>query len=252
MLIAGIRHGVEAGKDMGDPGPGLSGSGEVRIPWRAAIGLLVGFRHAIREQRKLDAPEIVILNEKASRVAQQAEALARAGRLDEEAVAELRRAAGRSRHALPDALQSFKARGMHLEWREYNRSVRLLDAAINKAPVADEDPAISERLDESQRLSSLETEVAFSELAARDPGLMTLWQRATSMPVKEWPRSPDEFREDFAATRPIFRDLRAVVGSERADHDPILGSETAYGICAAFLRSLRYVGKPLKFDRPAE
>jgi hypothetical protein len=113
---------------MNDPIPPLPRSGEMRLSARAAMGLFLGMRRAIREQRKLDAPEIVILNDKASRVAKHAEAFARAGQLDEDAVAELRRIAGRSRHAMTDALQSFKARREHLEWRHYNRSVRLLEA----------------------------------------------------------------------------------------------------------------------------
>ncbi len=245
------RHMVEDGGEAGAQLPPLAGSGEMRLSWRGAFGLLLGMRLAIRAQRKADAPEIVILNDKASRVVKRAEALAREGRLDEDAVAELRREAGRSRHALTDARQNFRARGEHLEWRHYNRAVRLLDAAISKTPVAREDPAHTERLDVLERLSGLDREVAFNELAAREPRLLTVRDKITSLPAKPWPRSPGEMSEDWMLTKPIFNEIRPLVGSERADHDPVLASQTAYAICTGYLRGLRYTGEPPKFDRPA-
>src|ERR1700761_3444985 len=107
---------------MSDPdGPPERKSPEFPLSWRGALGMLLGFRYAIRQQRKQEAPEIVILNDRASRVAKKAEELARAGHLDDAAAAEVRRAAGRHRLAMTDALLHFKARGEHLEWRHYNR-----------------------------------------------------------------------------------------------------------------------------------
>jgi hypothetical protein len=117
--------------------------------------------------------------------------------------------------------------------------------------VAPEDPAVTERLDALQRLGSLDPEVAFDELAVREPELLTVRNKVASLPVKSWPRTVEEMREDRGSTSMIFEDLRPLVGRERADHDPILGTVTAYGICRGFLHRLRCSGAPPKFDRPA-
>jgi hypothetical protein len=218
------------------------------LSWRGAIGMLLAFRYAIRQQRKQDAPESVILNDRASRVVNKAEELARAGRLDEDAVAEVRRAAGRHRLAMTDALLHFKARGEHLEWRHYNEAVRLLEAAINRTPVAPEDPAATPRLDALQRLASLDRDAAFAELAALEPGLAALRDEVAALPVRPWPRTHEEIRAALPAQQALTKRLRPLVGGERPDHDPILGSVTAYGICVGLLQRLGYSGEPPSFQ----
>jgi hypothetical protein len=235
---------------MSEPPPPPPSSNGRPIPLRAAIVLLLGLRRGIREQRKLASPEIVVLNDPASRISKQAEEFAIAGRLDEKAAAELRRLAGRSRHGLTDALQHFRARELHLEWRHYNRSVRLLEAAINNTAVAPEAPAVTGRLDQLARLLSLDAEVAFAELAAREPRLAALRDTAAALPVKRLPHSLEDMREYSRTMHPLFEALQSLVGRKRADHDPVLSTETASGICSAYLRSLRYSAEPPEGDAP--
>jgi hypothetical protein len=95
-------------------------------------------------------PTFAVLSQRATRIAQLAEALARAGREDDEAAAELYRLACESRHwrrLLAQAAQLFKVNGEHLEIRWRYRAVRLLNAAATGQPVPPEEPAQHARFD---------------------------------------------------------------------------------------------------------
>lgn len=214
------------------------------MPPLMAIKAMLAVQRAMRRQHKLDSPELVVLNERASRVARHTRALAGAGREDEDATAELRRLAGRSRHALSDALKSFKQSDLHLEWRLHNRSVRLLEAAIANTPVAPEDSRSTDRLNQLQRLTSLDPEQAFDELAGREPALAAVHERVASLPARPWPQSTEEMRELARTMSDIHGQLIHMVGRQRPDHDPILASETAFGVCVAYLRRLLYPQGP--------
>ncbi|HEX4432118.1 MAG TPA: hypothetical protein VHZ96_22805 [Frankiaceae bacterium] len=200
----------------------------------------------------MDSPAFVVLNDRASRVARHAEMLARAGREDPEGVEELRRLAGRSRYALTDALKNFRRNDLHLEWRHYNHSVRLLEAAIAKTAVAPEDSRSTERLNELQRLAGLDPAKAFEELARREPGLMALRDKVAAVPARPWPQSKEGLRELARNGRQIHDQLLPLAGRQRADQDPILATETAVAICGGYLRRLVYPDRPPRTARRRE
>jgi hypothetical protein len=204
------------------------------------IKLLIAMRRQMRLQRQTDSPEFVILNERASAVANLAEHLARSHRDDPSAVDELRQLAGHRRHALSDALKNFKRQGLDLEWRLYNQSARLIQAAMNKAPVSPEDPRLTPRLDAVQRLMRLQPEECFAELAALEPRLHAVQESVVvGEAPRERPRSLDELRRVAIQHLDTYERLRPLLGPARPDHDVLLSTQTALDLVAAFLsRSL--------------
>jgi hypothetical protein len=209
------------------------------------------WRKAIRQQHKADAPaDAVILNKRASRIVRQAEESARLGRMDMASVLELRQLAGHRRYALGDALKNFKRENLHLDSRQYNRAVRLLDSAMTKAPIAPEDPGITDRLNALERLRGLGDVQAFDELARLEPDLVPVRDEIALLPVRRWPQSLEELR-DYSETRlRIYEKLRPLLGRERAGEHPILSSVTAQSVAVGYLGRIVCPEGPPRRERP--
>lgn len=178
-------------------------------------------------------PPFAVVTDRASRVAQRAEELARAGREDPAAVAELLELARGRRRTLADAAQLLRINGEHLEIRRRNRSVRLLTAAESGCPVKGEPPAVSARLDLLEGLASLPPELAFETLAAREPRLLALHDKLLGSRARA--EDDSDFTRWLRLSGIIHHDLVELVGHGRRDFDPLCSSVIAYAIASAYL-----------------
>jgi hypothetical protein len=180
-----------------------------------------------------------VLTEHATRIAELAESLARSGREDDEAATELRRLAGDSRRwrrPLAEAAQLFKVNGEYLETRWRHRAVRLLAAAANGQPVPPEEPDQRARFDLLEHLSELAPELAFEELAAREPRLLTLREQLLS--ARAHAVGTSDFARWLRGSSVVHHELVALVGHARPDFDPVCSAVLAYAIASAYLADL--------------
>ena len=193
--------------------------------------------------RDASFPHFAVLNEHATRIARQAEALARSGCEDEEAAAQLRQLAGESRRwhrPLAEAAQLLRVNGEHLESRWRHRAVRLLSAAASGQPVASEEPAQRARFDLLEHLSELPTGAAFEELATREPRLLALRDQLRAAHPN--PAADGEFHRWLHASSVVHHELVSLVGQRRPDFDPVCSAAIAYAIAAAYLSDLASSG----------
>ncbi len=177
-----------------------------------------------------------MLTDRATRVATRAEELARAGREDSAAVAELRQLARARRRTLAEAAGLLRINGEHLEIRWRNRAVRLLTAAVTGYPVKPEDPSVSARLDLLEHLAALPPALAFQELARREPRLLALHDKLSSSRAHQ-PEASD-FARWLSVSTVIHDDLVDLLGHGRREFDPVCSAVVAYGVASAYLAEL--------------
>ena len=178
-------------------------------------------------------PTFAVLTDRARHVALRAEELARGGREDEAAVAELRRLARGRLRTLAEAAQLLRTNGEHLEIRWRNRAVRLLSAAVTDCPVKAEDPSVAARLNLLERLASLPPAVAFEELATREPRLRTLHDRLRHSRARGLDDS--DFARWLRLSDIIHHDLVDLLGHGRRTFDPVCSAVIAYAIASTHL-----------------
>jgi hypothetical protein len=178
-------------------------------------------------------PPFAVVTDRATRVAQRAEELARAGREDEAAVAELVELARGRRRTLAEAAQLLRTNGEHLEIRRRNRAVRLLTAAVTGCPIKPEPPAVSARLDLLEGLAALPPKLAFETLAAREPRLLALHDKLIGSRARAIDDS--DFTRWLRLSGVIHHDLVELLGHGRREFDPLCSAVIAYAIASAYL-----------------
>ncbi len=185
-------------------------------------------------------PSFAVLAERATRIAEHAESLARAGHEDEAAADALRRLAHGRRRPLDQAAQLFKVNGEHREIRWRNRAVRLLDAVASGTPVAPEGPSASARFDLLERLRELPPDQAFQEIAAREPRLLALREQLLS--ARDGTGDASEFARWLRGSTVVHHELVELVGHARPEFDPLCSAVIAYAIASAYLAELAFSG----------
>ncbi len=189
------------------------------------------------------SPSFAVLTERAARIAEHAESLARAGREDEAAADALRRLAHGRQRPLAQAAQLFKVNGEHREVRWHNRAVRLLDAVASGAPVAPEGPCACARFDLLERLRELPPDQAFHEMAAREPRLLALREQLLSARDGASDASPfTRWLRVSALVHHQLVELVELVGHARPEFDPLCSAAIAYAIASAYLAELAFSG----------
>ena len=198
-----------------------------------------------RPSRGRALPPFAVVTDRATRVAQRAEELARAGREDEAAVAELLELARGRRRTLADATQLLRINGEHLEIRRRNRAVRLLTAATTGQPIKPEPADVSARLDLLEGLASLPPRLAFETLAVREPRLLALHDKLHRL-ARPRPR-----RLRLHPLAPPFRGHPPRPGRAARSRPPRLRSAVFGGhrLCHRQRLSRRLRGRPLSPSR---
>jgi hypothetical protein len=178
-------------------------------------------------------PPFAVVTDRATRVAQRAEELARAGREDEAAVAGLLELARGRRRTLAEAAQLLRTDGEHLEIRRRNRAVRLLTAAVTGYPIQPEPADVSARLDMLEGLASLPPRLAFEVLAAREPRLLALHDKLIGSRARA--NDDSDFTRWLRLSGVIHHDLVELLGHGRREFDPLCSAVIAYAIASAYL-----------------
>ena len=126
------------------------------------------------QQSEEDWPPNVSLNDRSRRIARLAKDLARAGREDDAAVAQIQAKAGHHRDDLRVAALYARGHGLHHESPVMNRAHRLLQAALNNTAVAPPDAADRSRLELVAWFENLTSDGQWAELVSREPQLAEL------------------------------------------------------------------------------
>ena len=119
-------------------------------------------------------PTMAVPTDRAARIAVRAEELARLGREDQAAVAELHELARGRRRTLAEAAQLLRVNGEYLEVRWRNRAVRLLTAAVTGHPVKIRGPSSVRAAGSARTPGRTASGARFQELARREPRLLAL------------------------------------------------------------------------------
>jgi hypothetical protein len=191
------------------------------------------------------------MSRRAKRLARKARELAAEGREDVEAVDELVALAKRRHGDLQAARSRWRVDGMSSERAVPNRSVRLLEAALEGGPVRPPEPAVRDRIETLERLDSLPLDEAFTELSRRDPRLRDLERQARDSATRHRAQEfedlsggaeteTDTDAERYSTDAEIFvvRELESLLGGGAGVSDPILGSATAHLVARNYLNSL--------------
>jgi hypothetical protein len=198
--------------------------------------LLFGLRRIMTQMRKADPPVGMILNDRAFAVVDKAQELARSGREDPAAVAEIQKVAGHRRHAVSDAALSLQSENRHLEIRATNRAFRLLQAAKAGGAVAPEDSSLSARFDAVDQLLGLSRKAAFAELVAREPRLLTVRATAYTQAAEIESMTLAEKQDLVRDHQRVSAELAPLVGPERTYEDLLLSTNVALGLATFGLR----------------
>jgi len=184
-----------------------------------------------------DAPRSVMLNDHSAHIADIAGGLAEAGREDDEAVAEVGRAAEGHRDDLKVAALSARQGGLHHQSVTQNRMHRLLQAALHNTPVAP--PAEEDRvlLDRVATFEAQADEQRWAGLVRLEPRLAQLEDDVASgrLPVPQMGGVRDRAPRDEAAReqsrdqiRMFSERLGALVGPTAETDDSLLRTQSAH------------------------
>jgi hypothetical protein len=209
-------------------------------------------KHDYRQQDSdEDSPRSVSLNDRASRIVNLAGALAEAGREDEEAVAQIRQAAGGHLDDLKMASLAARQGGLHHESLTQNRIHRLLQAALLNGPVgppADEDRLLLERV---AKFEAATDAAKWLELVGLEPRLAELENDVVtgslSVPhrgTRDRAARDEALREQRLVQIRIYYDrIDGLVGPKAECDDPLLRTESANSLVHGHLRSLGEVDR---------
>jgi hypothetical protein len=244
------------------PGPGASVRGflwavrHVGLPAMLKTGRALQKMYHDQTESEEDAPRNVTLNDRSRRIAHLAQSLARSGREDDNAVAEIQAAARNHRDDLRVAALYARQDGLHHESPVKNRTHRLLQAALNDTAVAPPDAADRARLELVARFENLPEDGQWAELVSREPRLAELegdirsGRAAHFMPSEElqdelrsgFKGLPDDHRRaltDWAAAAEVGRQrLEALVGPEAATDDALMHTTSALESAWGYLSSI--------------
>jgi hypothetical protein len=189
---------------------------------KAGLALRKGFRG-----QDLDAerPEFVMHDEKSRAILDLAQDLAADEREDDDAVAEIRKLAGRNQFALRLAALGARQWGQHREATIPNLAHRLLQAAITGKPVAQLTRDERERLQELDDFAELDRDEAWRTLVDREPRLRELDDEAKAGdfggPLTRWDETLPRLEQQQIARKRLEGMQRL---NERVE--PLLGPES--------------------------
>lgn len=223
----------------------------ISAPKRVVTLLRLGLRlrDAYRKQtEERGVPEVVVLNDRSTRIRDLAIDLARNEREDEDAVGELVALTGRHRRDAEIAALDLRRENSCHESRTYNRAYRLLQAALASEPIAQPTPADIALMEVVNGLRQMPPEVRFRALAAKEPRLQEVERlvqsgdfgvrmdpEILSLPVDERRASARAWLESEATMR---KRLLPLVGPEAEVDDLALRSYFAQDSVENYLRGI--------------
>ena len=184
--------------------------GRLNLP--SVMVVLWVFRRATKRQDR-DRPEIVSLNAKSKPVLDHAQQLARDGREDAQAVAELRALASNRRRTLRRAERASRFGGYHHEQRQANLAHRLLEAAVTRNPVAGISPEHQKRIETVEAFDSLSLSEQWAGLTILQPLLIDLEadvQAGRFGEIRKFPPGVGGRGDSTDSTSPADEDSRQV------------------------------------------
>jgi hypothetical protein len=185
---------------------------------------------------------MVLLNDRSREIQQHALDLAKHGVPDQEAVKSITTLVGRHTYDLRIAAQALRRADRRREFADDNRAHRLLQAAINGAPVSepsDDDAALLNMLAQFRARPLAEQ---YRALAAAQPSLGQLadeleaggWTMPRKDPSGGAPLTRAQ-RQQVEQTVAVFKRLRDLVGPQANTDDPLLRSGTAAAAAHEYL-----------------
>ncbi len=207
-----------------------------------ASALALGLGYLARKQESLPNPSMLLSGPKVEALNQLANDLAERGREDQDAVGQLRDAAGRHHRLLTRAL-ALQRLGSHdglSDDRICDRAERLLVAAATNEPIRAVSAEQEAWFGQVDSLEAGGSEAAFERLALRVPGLNVVEQEVRARVDANKSNSVD-FPIDDDWWGQIYHRLEMVVGPRADLSEPILRSSTAFEIAARHLGTLAYI-----------